>query len=94
MKRVYDTEQLRIKNMQKLYVSQKQKTFNYSLDDFVIEPIYKGAITFKWKYKNWKTWMNGKKGITETRKIIMNYILECKKPYGQRDLSQFHLVSD
>ena len=36
MKRVYDPEQQRIKNMQKLYISQKQKTFNYSLDDFEI----------------------------------------------------------
>lgn len=94
MKRVYDSEQQRIKEMQKLYASQKQKTFNYSLDDFVIEPIYKWSIDFMWKHKDWKVWMKGKKGITETRKIIMNYILECKKPYGTRDLSQFHLVSD
>ena len=34
MKRVYDPEQQRIKEMQKLYASQKQKAFNYTIDDF------------------------------------------------------------
>ena len=96
MKRVYDSEQQRIKEMQKLYASQKQKTFNYSLDDFVIEPIYKWSIDFMWKHKDWKVWMKGDPNgdYSKTKKIVEKYIEECKKPYGQRDLSQFHLVSD
>ena len=94
MRRVYDTEQQRIKEMQKLYGVQKNKSFNYNIDDFFVEPTYAGSIEFKWKHKDWKTWMKGTKGFNQTKSIIKNYISECKKPYGQRDLSQFHLVFD
>ena len=87
MKRVYDPEQQRIKNMQKLYISQKQKTFNYSLDDFEI-------YDSQWKHKDWKTWCKGCGRYDHTVKLVERYIEECKKPYGQRDLSQFHLISD
>lgn len=94
MRRVYDAEQQRIKEMQKLYGVQKNKSFNYNIDDFFVEPTYASSIEFKWKHKDWKTWMKGTKGFNQTKSIIKNYISECKKPYGQRDLSQFHLVSN
>ena len=89
MNRVYDPEQQRIKNMQKLYVLQRQKTFNYTIDDFDI-------IGENWQHKDWNVWMKGDPNgdYSKTEKIVLKYIDECKKPYGQRDLSQFHLVSD
>ena len=90
MKRVvYDPEQQRIRNMQKLYVSQRQKSFNYSFDDFDI-------IGGNWQHKGWTVWMKGDPNgdYSKTKKIVEKYIEECKKPYGKRDLSQFHLVSD
>lgn len=84
MKRVYDAEQQKIKEMQKFYASQSQKTFNYTLDDFTIC----GGC---WKHKSWKTWMKGAESYSETQKIVQDYINECKKPYGKRNLSKFHL---
>ena len=89
MKRVYDTEQQRIKEMQKLYDSQRQKKFNYSIDDFDI-------IGGNCQHKDWKVWMKGDPNgdYSKTKKIVEKYIEECKKPYGQRNLSQFHLISD
>lgn len=89
MKRVYDAEQQRIKKMQKLYASQRQKTFNYSIDDFNI-------VGGNWQHKDWNVWMKGDPtgDYSKTKKIVLKYIEECKKPYGQRDLSQFHLASD
>jgi hypothetical protein len=91
MKRVYDAEQQRIKEMQKLYASQSKKTFNYTPDDFSID-----LLSGKWKHKDWKTWMKGDPSgdYAKSKAIILKYIAECKKPYGQRNLSQFHLVSD
>ena len=85
MKRVYDPEQLRIQSMQKLYVSQRNKSFNYNIDDFDI-------IGGNWKHKSWKTWMKGNENYSETKKIVLKYIEECKKPYGCRNLSEFHLA--
>ena len=89
MKRVYDSEQQRIKEMQKFYASQSKKTFNYSPDDFEI-------YDSQWKHKDWKTWMQGDPtgDYLKTKKIVLKYIEECKKPYGQRNLSQFHLVNN
>lgn len=84
MRRFYDPEQKRIQEMQKLYASQKQKTFNYTLADFEIYP--RG-----WKHKNWNTWMEGADNIHKTKEIVERYIKECKKPYGKRDLSFVHL---
>lgn len=87
MKRVYDPEQLRIQSMQKLYASQSKKSFNYDINDFDI-------CGGNWKHKSWKTWMKGVESYSETKKIVERYIAECKKPYGQRNLSEFHLCKD
>ena len=86
MKRVYDTEQQRIHEMQKFYDSQSQKQCNYTEDDFSID-----SLSNKWKHKSWKTWMKGGNDYAETKVIIRKYIAECKKPYGSRNLSEFHL---
>ena len=91
MKRVYDAEQQRIREMQKFYASQSQKKFDYTEDDFSID-----LLSGKWKHKDWKTWMKGDPSgdYAKSKAIVLKYIEECKKPYGQRDLSQFHLISD
>lgn len=89
MKRYYDPEQLRIKEMQKLYVSQSKKKFDYSPDDFSID-----LLSGKWKHKSWKTWMLGDPSgdYLKSKEFVLKYIEECKKPYGKRNLSQFHLA--
>lgn len=85
MKRVYDAEQQRIQEMQKLYKSQSKKSFDYTLDDFENCAGY-------WKHKDWKVWMKGHPSYEKTQEIIKRYIAECKKPYGSRNLSEFHLA--
>ncbi len=89
MKRIISDEQKRINEVRELYDSQRNKEFNYSIDDFNI-------IGGNWQHKNWKVWMKGDPNgdYSKTKKIVLKYIEECKKPYGQRDLSQFHLVND
>jgi len=80
-------EQKKINELKHLYENQKNKVFNYSIDDFEI-------YDSQWKHKDWKTWYKGCGRYDHTKKLVERYIEECKKPYGQRDLSQFHLVSD
>ena len=92
MKRIISDEQKRMNEVKHLYENQKKRIFDYSLSDFYIEPISEGAITFKWKHKNWKTWVKGTKGYTATQDIINKYIIECNKPYGNRNLSFIHLA--
>lgn len=97
MKRIISDEQKRMNEVKHLYENQKKRIFNYSLNDFHIEPISEETITFKaivfkWKHKNWKTWVKGAEGYTETQNIINKYIVECNKPYGTRNLSFIHLV--
>ena len=71
MKRVYDSEQQRIKEMQKFYASQSKKTFNYSPDDFSID-----LLSGKWKHKDWKTWMKGDPSgdYAKSKAIVLKYI--------------------
>lgn len=92
MKRIISDEQKRMNEVKHLYENQKKRIFDYSLSDFYIEPISEGAIIFKWKHKNWKTWVKGTKGYIATQDIINKYIIECNKPYGTRNLSFIHLT--
>ena len=89
MGKIISDEQKKINELKHLYENQKNKVFNYSIDDFDI-------IGGNWQHKDWKVWMKGDPNgnYSKTKKIVEKYIKECKKPYGQRDLSQFHLVSD
>lgn len=89
MGKIISDEQKKINELKHLYENQKNKVFNYSIDDFEI-------IGGNWKHKDWEVWMQGDPigYYSKTKKIVEKYIEECKKPYGQRDLSQFHLVSD
>ena len=90
-KKIISEEQKRFNEVKHLYKTQSKKTFNYSSDDFSID-----LLSGKWKHKDWKVWMKGAPNAdyAETKKIVLKYIEECKKPYGKRDLSMFHLVSD
>lgn len=85
-KRIISEEQKRLNEVKNLYTSQKHKTFNYSIDDFEI-------YDSQWKHKDWKTWMKGCGRYDHTKKLVEQYIEECKKPYGKRNLSMFHLVA-
>ena len=89
MKRIISNEQKRINEVRGLYESQRNKEFNYSINDFDI-------ISGNWQHKDWKVWMKGDPNgdYSKTKKIVLKYIEECKKPFGKRDLSQFHLVND
>ena len=37
--------------------------------------------------------MKGGNDYAETKVIIRKYIAECKKPYGSRNLSEFHIIN-
>ena len=89
MKRFISDEQKKINKVKNLYKKQQKKKFNYSINDFDI-------IGGNWQHKDWKVWMKGDPNgdYSKTKKIVEKYIEECKKPYGQRNLSQFHLISD
>lgn len=85
-KRIISPEQQSLIETKKYYDAQKAKSYNYSADDFEVD-----LLTNKWRHKSWKTWMKGEKDYSETKKLINKYIDECKKPYGTRNLSGFHL---
>ena len=87
MKKILDEAQVQRNLNFKRIKKQMNKQFNYSLDDFEI-------YDSQWKHKNWKTWCKGCGQFEKTKELVKRYIAECKKPYGKRDLSQFHLVSD
>ena len=87
MARIITEEQKKINEVRGLYVSQSKKEYNYSIDDFVI-------YDSQWKHKNWNTWCKGEGRYDYTKKKVEQYIVECKKPYGKRDLNFVHLCND
>lgn len=86
-KKILDEAQVQRKMISDLTKKQMNKQFKYSLDDFEI-------YDSQWKHKDWKTFCKGCGKYDKTKELVKRYIAECKKPYGKRDLSQFHLVSD
>ena len=87
MKKILDEAQVQRNLNFKRIKKQMNKQFNYSLDDFEIRDS-------QWRHKDWKTFCKGCGKYDKTKELVKRYIAECKKPYGKRDLSQFHLVSD
>ena len=87
MKKILDEAQVQRKIISELTKKQMNKQFNYSLDDFEI-------YDSQWRHKDWKTFCKGCGKYDKTKELVERYIAECKKPYGKRDLSQFHLVSE
>ena len=90
MRRIISDDQKKINEVKHLYKKQQKKKFNYSPDDFSID-----LLSGKWKHKDWKTWMKGDPSgdYAKSKVIVLKYIEECKKPYGQRDLSRFHTLN-
>ena len=86
-KKILDEAHVQIKIISELTKKQMNKQFNYSLDDFEI-------YDSQWRHKDWKTFCKGCGKYDKTKELVEQYIAECKKPYGKRDLSQFHLVSE
>ena len=86
-KKILDEAQVQRKMISDLTKKQMNKQFNYSLDDFEI-------YDSQWRHKDWKTFCKGCGNYDKTKELVERYIAECKKPYGNRDLSHFHLVSD
>ena len=86
-KKILDEAQVQRKMISELTKKQMNKQFNYSLDDFEI-------YDSQWRHKDWKTFCKGCGTYDKTKELVKRYITECKKPYGKRDLSQFHLISD
>jgi len=80
-KRFIDPEVAKILNNMKLFEAHKNKTCDYTLEDFIIEKN-------KWRHKTWKCWMRG------TKRTVIKYIKECNKPWEERNLSEFHLAED
>ena len=80
-KKFIDPEVERVLNNMKLVDAHKAKTYDYSIEDFIIEKN-------KWRHKDWNCWMQG------TKRTVLKYIKECNKPWGERNLDEFHLAED
>ena len=85
MKKILDEAQVQRNLNFKRIKNQMNKQFNYSLDDFEI-------YDSQWKHKDWKTWCKGCGQFDKTKKLVEQYIAECKKPYGKRNLYFVHLA--
>ena len=84
-RKIITEEQRRYELSEKLCEQQKNKKFDYKLEDFEI-------YDSQWRHKDWKVWMKGAGRYDQTKKIVENYILECSKPYGERNLDDFHSI--
>ncbi len=87
MSKISSPELVKMNELRKYYISQQNKKFNYTLDDFEI-------YDSQWKHKDWKTWCKGANNYSETKEIVKKYISECAKPYGKRNISFVHLIND
>lgn len=83
---IFISEQQRLNDTKVLFENQKNKVFNYTLNDFIVDE------NNNFHHKNWKTKVKGGKSKSETINIINRYIGECNKPYGERNLSFIHLT--
>lgn len=84
---IFSSEQQKLNETKVLFENQKNKVFNYMLNDFIIDE------NNNFYHKNWKTKVKGGNSKSETVNIINRYITECNKPYGERNLSFIHLTN-
>lgn len=89
MKKIANPYTVDFDKLKPLYERQKARVYNYSPEDFEVD-----LLTNKWRHKSWKTWMTGAEDYTATKEMVKRYCDECNKPYGQRDLSEFHLAAE
>lgn len=83
---IFSSEQ-QLNETKVLFENQKNKVFNYVLNDFIIDE------NNNFYHKNWKTKVKGGNSKSETIDIINRYIIECNKPYGKRNLNFIHLTN-
>ncbi len=89
MKKILDEEAIRRQECTKAYNNARRKVWDLVQEDFKIDE------NFNFTHVTWKgVYAMGGNTIIATVEIINRYIDECKKPYGQRDLSFIHLVKD
>lgn len=84
-KKILSPEMEMLNKVQGLYEKQRNKKFNYNIDDFEI-------YDSQWKHKDWKTWCKGAGRYDKTKEIVEKYIEECNKPLEERNLSFIHLA--
>lgn len=84
---IFSSEQQQLNETKVLFENQKNKVFNYMLNDFIIDE------NNNFYHKNWKTKIKGGNSKSETIDIINRYITECSKPYGKRNLNFIHLAN-
>lgn len=84
---ILSDEQNRIESNKYLFENQKNKLYNYNLSDFIIDE------NNNFYHKSWKTKVKGGNSKEETINIINRYIIECNKPYGERNLNFIHLAN-
>ena len=89
MKKVANPYIADFEKLNPLYESKKAKVYDFKPEDFSID-----LLTNKWKHKTWKTWMKGGNDYAETKELVKKYCAECAKPYGEGDLSMFHLAAE
>lgn len=82
---ILSEEQKRWNAVKDLYVKQQERTFDFNINDFVID------TDFSFKHKSWNTWIIGGSSKEETYEIINRYIDECNKPFISRNLNFIHL---
>lgn len=82
----YSKEVEELNKVEKLYDKQKNKKWDFKIEDFEID-----NTDFSFKHNTWETWCIGGNTVDETKLIINRYITETKKPYMQSDLSFIHL---
>lgn len=84
-KKILSPEMEMINKVQSLYEKQRNKKFNYNIEDFEI-------YDSQWKHNDWKTWCKGAERYDKTKEIVEKYIKECNKPLEERNLSFIHLA--
>lgn len=89
MKKIANPYTVDFDKLAPLYEAKKSKVYNFKEEDFSID-----LLTLKWRHNSWKTWMTGAEDYTATKEMIKRYCTECNKPYGQGDLSEFHLAAE
>ena len=87
--KLVDEEAKRRKICTQMYDKARNIKWDLTQEEFTIDE------NFNFTHATWKgTYAKGGDSVVATVEIINMYIEECKKPYGERDLSFIHLVED
>lgn len=87
--KIIDEDKMRRELCTAAYLMSKNKKWDLTEEDFTIDE------NLNFTHATWKgVFCKGGDTVVATVEIINRYIEECKKPYGERDLSFIHLVKD